>query len=46
MQQRFTVHLIERYFERWKDRLREMDAMKGCADQVVVAREGKVVVRR
>jgi hypothetical protein len=45
MQQRFAVRLVGRYFERWKDRLREMDAMKGRADQVVVAREGKVIVR-
>ena len=45
IQQRFAVHLVERYFERWKNRLREMDAMKGRADQVLVARVGKVVVR-
>ena len=45
MQQRFAVSLVERYFERWKDRLQEMDAMKARADQVVVAREGNVVVR-
>ena len=45
MQQRCAVRLVERCFERWKDRLREMDAMKPQADQVVVAREGKVVVR-
>jgi hypothetical protein len=34
MQQRFAVRLVER----WKDRLREMDAMKERADQVAVAR--------
>ena len=45
MQQRFAVRLVERYFERWKDRLRNVDAMKGRADHVVVAREGKTVVR-
>ena len=45
MQQRFVVRLVERYFERWKDRLRNMDAMKGRADHVVVAREGKAAVR-
>jgi hypothetical protein len=45
MQQRFAVRLVERCFERWKDRMREMDAIKERADQVVVARGGKVVVR-
>jgi protein SFI1 len=45
MQQRITVRLVERCFERWKDRLREMNAMKERADQVAVTREGKVVVR-
>ena len=45
MQQRFAVCLVERCFERWKDRMREMDAIKERADQVVVAREGNVVVR-
>ena len=45
MRQRFAVRLVERCFERWKDRLREMDAMKPQADQVVVARDGKAVVR-
>lgn len=45
MQQRFAVRLVERCFERWKDRMREMDAMKERAVQVVVAKEGKVVVR-
>jgi protein SFI1 len=45
MQQRFAVRLVERYFERWKDKVREMDAMKERADQLVVAREGMMVVR-
>lgn len=45
MQQRIAVRLVERCFERWKDELREMGAMKECADQMVVAREGRVVVR-
>jgi hypothetical protein len=45
MQQRFAMRLIERYFERWKDGVRAMDAMRDSADQLVVAREGRVVVR-
>jgi len=45
MQQRFAVGLVERYFERWKDKVRETDAMKERADQLVVAREGRMVVR-
>jgi protein SFI1 len=45
MQQRSAVRLIERCFERWKDGLRAMNAMKGRADQVAVAREGKIVGR-
>ena len=45
MQQRSCVRLVERFFERWKDRVREMDTMKGRADQLAVAREGKIVVR-
>ena len=45
MQQRFAVRIISRCFERWKDNLRAMDAMKERADQLVVAREGRVVVR-
>jgi protein SFI1 len=45
MQQRFDVRLLERYFERWKDKVREMDAMKERADQLVVVREGRMVVR-
>jgi protein SFI1 len=45
MQQRFAVRLVERYFERWKDEVRGMDAMKERADQLLVAREGRVVVR-
>ena len=45
MQQRFAVRLVERCFERWKDKVREMDAMKERADKLVVAREGRIVVR-
>jgi protein SFI1 len=45
MQQRFAVRLVERYFERWKDKVREMDAIKERADQLVVASEGRIVVR-
>jgi hypothetical protein len=45
MQQRFDVCLLERCVERWKDRMRETGAMRDGADRVVVAREGKVVVR-
>jgi protein SFI1 len=45
MQQRFEVRLVERHFERWKDKVREMDTMKERADQLVVAREGSIVVR-
>jgi protein SFI1 len=45
MQQRFALCLIERCFERWKDKVRATDAMKERADQLVVAREGKVVIR-
>jgi protein SFI1 len=45
MQQRFAVRLIERYFERWKDKVREIDATKERADQLVVVREGRMVVR-
>ena len=45
MQQRFAVRLVERCFERWKDGVRGMDAMKERADQLVVAREGRAVVR-
>ena len=45
MQQRFAMCLVERYFERWKDGVRAMDAMKESADQLVAAREGRVVVR-
>ena len=45
MQQRFAVLLVERCFERWKDKIREMGALKERADQFVVAREGSIVVR-
>lgn len=45
MQQRFSVLLVERCFERWKDKVRAMDAMKERADQLVVSREGSIVVR-
>ena len=45
MQQRFAVRLVERCFERWKDKVREMDGTKKRADQLVVAREGRIVVR-
>ncbi|KAI0302238.1 Sfi1 spindle body protein-domain-containing protein [Russula brevipes] len=45
MQQRFAVRLVEGCFKRWKDRLWETDAMKGRADQLVVARQGGAVVR-
>jgi protein SFI1 len=45
MQQRFAVRLVEGYFERWKDKVRETDAMKERADQLVVAIEGRIVVR-
>jgi len=45
MQQRFAVLLVERCFERWKDKMREMGAMKERADQLLVAREGWIVVR-
>ncbi len=45
MQQRFAVRLIGRCFERWKDKVREMNAMKERADHLVVAREGRIVVR-
>jgi hypothetical protein len=45
MQQRFALRLVECCFERWKDKVRATDAMKERADQLVVAREGKVVIR-
>ena len=45
MQQGFAVHLIENYFERWKDNVRETDAMKEKADQLVLAREGRMLIR-
>lgn len=45
MQQGFAVRLVERYFERWKDKVREMDTMKERADQLVVAGEGRIVIR-
>jgi protein SFI1 len=45
MQHRFAVRLVERCFERWKDEVRGMDTMKERADQLVVAREGRAVVR-
>jgi protein SFI1 len=45
MQQRFDVRLVKGCFKRWKVRLRETDAMKGRADQLVVARQGEAVVR-
>ena len=45
MQQRFAVHLVGHCFERWKDKVREKDATKERADQLVLAREGRIVVR-
>ena len=44
MQQGFAVHLIENYFEQWKDNVRETDAMKEKADQLVLAREGRMLI--
>lgn len=45
MQQGFAVRLVERYFERWKYKVQETDAIKEKADQLVVAREGRMVIR-
>ena len=45
MHQRFAMRLVERCFERWKDKVRAMVTMKERADQLVVAREGRIVVR-
>jgi protein SFI1 len=45
MQQRFALRLVERCFERWKDKMRATEAMKERADQLVAAREGMVVIR-
>ena len=45
MQQRFAMRFVERCFERWKDKVRAMVTMKERADQLVVLREGRVVVR-
>jgi protein SFI1 len=45
MQQHSAMRLVERFFERWKDKVRVMDTMKGRANQLVLVREGTVVVR-
>jgi len=45
MQQRFAVRLVGRCFERWKDKVQEKDVTKERADQLVLAREGRIVVR-
>ncbi|KAI0306384.1 hypothetical protein B0F90DRAFT_1814293 [Multifurca ochricompacta] len=45
LQQRLAARLIERSFERWKGRLREMDAMRERADEFAVTKEGEVVDR-
>ena len=45
MQQRFAVSLVGQYFDRWKDKVRQVDGMKERADQFAVVREGRVIVR-
>jgi hypothetical protein len=45
LQQRFAMCLVERCFERWKDKLREIISMKRRADEFVVMREGEAAGR-
>jgi protein SFI1 len=45
LQQRLAVCLVERCFERWKGKLREIISMKRRADEFVAAREGEAAGR-
>ncbi|KAF8268883.1 hypothetical protein EI94DRAFT_1799925 [Lactarius quietus] len=45
LQQRVEVRLVERCLVRWRNRLRETEALKGRADEYVVMKEGQVVDR-
>jgi Sfi1 spindle body protein len=45
LQQRFSMSLVERCFERWKGKLREIISMKRRADEFVVMREGEAAGR-
>ena len=45
MQQCFAVCLVERCFKRWKDKVQDMVTIKERADQLVVVREGRIVVQ-
>ena len=45
LEQRVEVRLLERCLAQWKNKLQEMEALKGRADEFVTMTEGRVVDR-